>query len=1037
MKKILLTCMMLVFVLYAWAQDRTVSGKVTDSETGEGLPGVNVLLKGTGTGVNTDLDGNYKISVPSEGGTLVFTFIGMSKQEVSVGARSIIDVQLVTDVQQLNEVIVTASGIEREARSTGYAVQTVDSEEVLKAREGNIANALAGKVAGVDVNASSGTVGGSSRVVIRGVSSIGQDNQPLYVVDGVPIQNTNIASVDRFSGVDYGNRAGNINPDDIESMTVLKGGAASALYGQRARNGVIVITTKKGSKNTKMSVTVNSSVRFDSPFRLPNYQNIYGQGSQNKLDSASLSNWGPEMDGRTFIAPDSSSRNYTAVPDNVENFYRTGRTNINSVSLAGGDESSTYRFGITKFDQEGIVPNTALERYSFNLNGSRDFNNNFYSSFNATYQRSDNNGRPETGFNNPNAVSSIVTTIPRNIDLESYSDPEDYLNEDGTPVPFLGVNQNPYFSLNENIFTQQVDRLFGYGLVGFRPTDWINISWRLGTDVIFDRRKQIYRVGSNGNADGALWEDRIFESQTNSDLLLTINRDITEKFNLNMILGHNVNDISVETLFNRGQELVDPNLFVVQNAVSTEINYRVPSRRRLVGAFFDAGFSWDNYLFLNITGRNDWNSTLPKDNKSYFFPGVSASAVLTDAFDFGSDIANFIKVRANWSQVGGATDEFQLQFRFFPQTSIFQLFGVDNTYPFNGIPGFAGTSVLPNRELRPEISTSYEIGGEFHFFLSRLIVDATYYNQTTDDQIISVDVAPSTGFSAFFLNAGAIENRGVEIKMSGTPIEAGDFTWTSTVNFARNVNTLLSLTDDFEFVSVPGTRTDPSLRAYIGESVGTIFGSDWRRDDEGNLLINPDNGLRLDQDGQKIGNIVPDFRLGFQNEINFKGIAISALIDWRQGGQIHSQTVQSLRGSGSVAETAVGRDLAYIDNGVILLEEDEDGNATSTRPNDIPITAQQFWAQQNGVDADGVFDATYVKLREVSASYTLPSSWMGNLPINSLSFGIEGRNLALLYSKIPHIDPEVSFYGSGNAQGIEAFNLPTTRSLGVNVKLTF
>ena len=1037
MKKILLTCLMLVFVLYAWAQDRTVSGVVTDGERGEPLPGVTVLLKGTGIGVNTDIDGKYKISVPSEGGTLVFTFIGMNRVEREIGSKSVMDISMATDVQQLSEVVVTAAGIEREARATGYAVQTIQSDEILKAREANLTNALAGKIAGVDVNASSGTVGASSRVVIRGASSVTGNNQPLYVIDGVPIQNTNIASVDRFSGVDYGNRAGDINPDDIESMTVLKGGAAAALYGQRARNGVIVITTKKGRKNTKMSVTVNSSVRFDDPFRLPDYQNEFGQGSQNKLDSASLGNWGPRFDARNFIAPDSSTQIYSARPDNVENFYRTGQTLINSVSLAGGDDNSTYRLGVTQFDQEGIVPNTALSRTTFNLTGSRDFDNKFYSSFAITYQRSDNDGRPETGFNNPNAVASIITTIPRNINLDRFKDPEVYLNPDGTPVPFLGITQNPFFSLNENVFSQEVNRIFGYGLIGFRPTDWLNISWRLGTDVLFDNRKQIYQVGTNGFADGGLWEDRIFEQQTNSDLLVTINKDITEKLNLNLILGHNINDIYIESAFDRGLELTDPTLFVIQNANNTEAQNSILNRTRIIGAFFDAGFSWENYLFLNITGRNDWNSTLPQANNNYFFPSVSSSAVLTDAFDFGSDLLNFVKIRANWSRVGGSTTPFQLAPVFFPQTSIFQLFGVDNTYPFNGIPGFAGNNARANAELRPEITTSTEVGGEFHFFLSKLIIDATYYNQQTDDQIVNVPVAPSTGFSSFFLNAGTVRNEGVELKISATPIKLGDFEWVSTINFARNINRLVSIQDEFEFLDVPGTRTDPGLRAYLGDPIGTIFGSDWRRDDEGNILINPVNGLRLSNDGQEIGNITPDFRLGFQNEFSFKGLRISALIDWRQGGQIHSQSVQSLRGSGSVVETVAGRDLAYIDNGVILLEEDAEGNALSTRPNDIPITAQQFWAQQNSVDADGVFDATYVKLREVSASYSLPGAWFDNSFIGSLSLGVEGRNLALLYSRVPHIDPEVSFYGSGNAQGIEAFNLPTTRSVGFNVRLTF
>ncbi|GAA0194471.1 SusC/RagA family TonB-linked outer membrane protein [Fulvivirga kasyanovii] len=1037
MKKFLLLGFMLTLAFTfseSWAQERTVSGKVTSIDDGTALPGVNVVLKGTTTGTVTDIDGNFTLTLPTGEGTLVFSFIGLATEEISVGSRSVIDVQMSQDVQQLSEVVVTAAGIEREERALGYAVSTVDSEEVLKAREANIANSLSGKVAGVDVTASSGTVGASSRVVIRGAASIGGNNQPLYVVDGVPISNSNIASVDRFSGVDYGNRAGDINPDDIESLTVLKGAAAAALYGQRAANGVIIITTKKGKKNEKMSVTVNSSIRFDNPFRLPDYQNTYGQGSINKLDSAGTVSWGPRMDGRSFIAPDGTTKRYEAFPDNVEDFYETGKTIINSVSLAGGDEKSTYRFGVTAFDQEGIVPNTELSKLSFNMNGSREFSNKFYSSFGINYIRSRNDGRPETGFNNPNAVASIVTDIPRNIDVEGL---RDYMNEDGTPKLFLGLTQNPYFSLNENVFTQNVDRMFGFGQVGVKPLDWINISWKLGADIIRDKRKQIYVPNSVGAANGQFWTDRIFESQINSDLIVTINRNLTDGLNANLILGHNVNEIYVESSFNRGQDLVDPQLFIPDNATVNTPSETVLDRRRLYGVFFDLGFSYNDYLFLNITGRNDWNSTLPKDNQSYFYPGVSASAVLTDAFDLKSNILSYAKLRAGWAQVGGYSDPFTLQFTFIPQTDIFQLFGVDNSYPFNGIPGFAGTNQIPNSELEPEITSTFEVGTELQFFNSRLILDATYYHSTTDNQIIGVSVAPSTGFSTQLLNAGSIVNKGIELRLEGTALQIGDFKWVATVNFAKNENELVELLDGFDNTDVPGTRTNPSLKAFVGEPLGTIFGSGWRRDQNGNYLINPDNGLRLDEEGVKLGNITPDFRLGFQNEFRFKGLSVSALIDWKQGGELHSQTIQNVRASGVVTETEAGRDIAYIDNGVILLEEDEEGNAVSTKPNDIAITAQQFWQQQDDVDEDGIFDATYVKLREVRVGYSLPKSLIENTPFGRIEVGFEARNLALLYSKIPHIDPEVSFYGPGNAQGIEAFNLPTTRSYGFNVRLTF
>ena len=387
---------------------------------------------------------------------------------------------MAADVKQLSEVVVTAFGIEREERSLGYAVSTIESDEVLKARETNIANALTGKVAGVDVTASGGTVGASSRIVIRGTASINGNNQPLYVIDGIPISNSNVESnsLDRFSGVDYGNRGGDVNPDDIESMTVLKGAAAAALYGQRAANGVVLITTKKGRKNQKTSVTVNSSIRFDNAFRLPDYQNSFGQGTFSKLDSSETANWGPAIDRRQFIAPDGSTQTYEAFPDNVNDFYETGKTVINSVSLAGGGEKSTYRFGVTALDQEGIVPNTNLNRLTFNMNATKEFGNKFYSSFGMNYIRTRNDGRPETGFNNQNAIASVVHDIPRNIDINGL---RNYLNDDGTPRLFLGLVQNPYFSLFENVFTQDLDRIFGFGQVGYKPVDWINISWKIGS----------------------------------------------------------------------------------------------------------------------------------------------------------------------------------------------------------------------------------------------------------------------------------------------------------------------------------------------------------------------------------------------------------------------------------------------------------------------------------------------------------------------------------------------------------------------------
>ncbi len=1035
MKKILLISFMLLSALIneSWAQSRSVTGKVVSEADGSGLPGVNVILKGTTDGTTTDIDGNYKMSVPSAGGILVFSFIGMTTQEVEIGSRAVVDVTMSEDATQLTEVVVTAMGVAREEKSLGYSVSSLDGEEFVKSRDANIANALQGKVAGVQVTASGSSVGASSRVVIRGNSSINSNNQPLYVVDGMPISNSNVASVDRFTGPDYGNRIQDINPDDIASMSVLKGAAATALYGQRAANGAVIITTKSGKKNSKMAVTVNSSVRFDSPLRLPEFQNVYGQGSQNKIDSASSNNWGARMRGQSFVNANGASDVYSAQPGNVEGFYDQGKTVINSVSIEGGDDKSTYRMGFTKFQQEGIVPNTNLDRYTLTLRGTRNFDNGFYSSFGGTYVRTRNEGRPTTGFNDDGAISSVLNFLPRNYSLDSL---RNYKNADGTPRLFLGLNQNPYWSMYENVYTADIDRFITNGQIGWKPTDWIDVSWKIGADVYSERRLQKTAVGSVSNTKGEFWRDDLFESQVNSDFIVTLNRQVNSDLNVNLILGNNVFERYLDSRFNRGQELTDPKLFIADNALINAPSDEVIDKTRIVGVFFDMGLSYKDWAFMNITGRNDWNSTLPKESNSVFYPSISGSVILSDALELNSNILSFAKVRGSFGQVGNGTDPFVLEFSYFPETEIFQLFGVDNNYPWNGIPGFSGSSTIPPSNLKPELTTSWEFGTELQFFDGKILLDATYYRSKTADQIVRLSVPPSTGYLAQRLNAGTVVNSGVELLIEATPVKTADFSWTVTGTFAKNNNKLTELPENFNFLEIEGTRTDPGLRAYLNQPLGVIIGSGWRRDSEGNILINPTNGLRYDINEQQIGNITPDFNAGLMNTVSYKGIGLSVLFDWRQGGDIHSRTVQDLRAGGHVVET-VNRDKSYIDNGVVLLAEDAEGNATSTRPNDIPITAQQFWAQQNDVDEDGIFDGTFVKLREVRLSYSLPSSILERVPFGKVEFAFEGRNLALLYSKIPHIDPEVSFYGPTNAQGLEAYNLPTSRSYGFNVKLTF
>ena len=1032
-KKLLLTVFILACGLALHAQDKTVTGTVTDQD-GLPLPGASVYVKGnTSIGAITGVDGTFSLQVPNDA-TIVISAVGFDAQEFSAATQTTFNVSLAETA--LTEVVVTANAIEKERKEIGYAINTVSADDLTEVRSPNALNSLAGRVPGVQITSASGSLGGSTNVLIRGTSSIGGNSQPLFVVDGVPIDNTNFSgAVDRFSAPDFGNRAADLNADDIESMTVLKGPAAAVLYGSRAANGAIIITTKRGKLNTKASVSISSSVRFEDPLRLPDYQNTFGQGSIGKLDSSARASWGPLMSPeRTFTNANGQTETFSSQPDNVEDFFETGVTLINNVALSGGTENTSYRLSYTNTQQEGIVPNSELTKQVFNVNASSKLSERLSSSFGITYTRQDNTGRPIQGFNDPDVIVDNVYLFPRNTNLDVISDFKDPVT--GEQIPFLGAEQNPYWTVNENLYTMELDRFTGNGQLGYQPLEWLNVSWRVGIDTYREQRQQITSPGSVGVPLGRFWQDRLYSRQVNSDLIATVTLPITQDIGFTGIVGHNVNDRYFESFYNESQDLADPTLFNVANA-NVNTPQETEERIRLYGVYFDLGFSFRDYLFVNLTGRNDWNSTLPEENRSFFYPSVSSSFIFTEAFGLDNNILTFGKLRANIAQVGNGTDPYLLNFRFFPQSDIFQLFGVDNAYPWgpNSIVGFDATGNIPaDNTLVPEITTSWEVGADLQFFGGRLNVDATYYSARINDQILNQTIPFSTGFGSVTINSGDVRNRGVELLLSGQILRSNaprGFVWGASVNFAQNNNELLNLNEGQEFATIPGTRTDPGLQARVGEPLGSIVGEGWRRNENGDIIINPTTGLREEVADTVIGNIQPDFRLGFQNTFSFKGFTLTALVDWSEGGQLHSQTIQALRAGGYAEETSI-RDVAYIDNGVI-----DNGDGTF-RPNDIPITYQQFWGQQDNTDEDGIFDATYVKLREVTLSYAFPQKWLENTFIGSLRVGVEGRNLALLFSNIPHIDPEVSFYGGGsNAQGIEAFNLPSTRSYGFNVRATF
>jgi TonB-linked SusC/RagA family outer membrane protein len=1037
MKKLSLVLAALFFCVGSIMAQRTVSGTVTSDE-GEPLIGATVLVKGTSTGSATDVDGKFSVNVPDDATALVFSYTGYSTLEVELGASNVVDVVMTYDVMRIDEVVVTASGIERQRKDLGYSITTVGGEELTVARETNVVNALQGKTSGVQITRQSGNLGGSTKILIRGVNSLSGNNNPLWVVDGVPIFDSNIATGSRITGgFDVGNRAQDINPDDIESISILKGAAAAALYGSRASNGAIIVTTKRGKKGDAAQITINSSLRFDNPLRLPDYQNEYAQGLDGKFNVQNLNGWGPRIAGQTVEDFRGEETQLEAFPTNVEDFYETGRTLINNLAVAGGNENSDYRFSLTSLNQTGIFPNSELNRYTLSLNAGRKFSQKINSRFGINLVRTTSQGSVAQGANDPNVLSSIVTNLPRNIDLavlDPWIDESTGVGEQLNPL--TDMTNNPYWIAYENQFNTEVDRIYGNFMLQYEPTVWFDLTSRLGYDFAIDDRFRSNRKGTLGRLQGDFTNDLIQQRQFDYNLLATANRDLGENLFLKAIVGFNYNTRVLErnTIF--AQELIVDELFSYSN-----VNVNNPSNdfseRRLFGLYADITLSFKEWLSLNVTGRNDWSSTLPIANNSYFYPSASLSFIFTDALNISNDILSYGKLRASYAQVGGDTDPYQLAFNYLPQVDAFGQFGTATTFPFNGSLAFSGPNTIPpGDELLPESVNSLEFGAELQFFQGRLGLDATYYNVVTTDQILAIAIPESTGFSFRRQNVGSTSNEGFEIELNADIIRTESFRWNTLVTFTSNRFTVDELAEGVDRLVINSGFNSIQIVATPGETYG-LFGNQFLRasSDSTAIVVDPNTGLRQTGENGRLGDVFPNFIAGWTNNISWKGLNLRFTFDWRNGGLIYSETVQNMRSLGLAAETAVNREGSYIDTEAFI--EGDDG---TLRPNDIPVAMQDFWGNYSaGNIAEGnVFDASFIKLREIALSYNLPKTWLNDGPIKGLSVGIEARNMALLYSQIPHIDPETNLFGSANdGAGIEFNSPPTARSIGGNLRITF
>lgn len=1064
MRKLLLIFLFVSgLIAQASAQDRTVSGVVSSSEDNSTLPGVTVVLKGTTTGTTTDLDGNYKLSVPSDGGTLVYSFVGLATQEIEVGSRSVIDLVMQPDAQQLTEVVVTALGISREKASLGYSVQEVSGEELEQSNEVNIVNALQGQVAGVQIQGTTGALGGSSRITIRGANSLTGGNQPLFVVDGVPMDNRNFANSSQQRGFgsgayDYGNSAADINPADIESMNVLKGAAATSLYGSRGANGVIVITTKKGSKGKGIGVSVSSTLTFDNAVRLIDHQKEYGGGAVNE-DYASGFNEFNE-NGTTFLAPaygkdgawgpkynsnlqvrhwdswDEASPSYgetrpwIAPENDYKEFFETGVTFNNSISVTSGHDLGSFRLSYTNVDQDGILPNSNLERNTISFGATQKLSEKLTANFSGSFVHTGVKGRNVTGYDNKNPMQAFTQWYQTQLDtdrLKAYrrldgsqqtwnangitkDGSDNLLSFDSGPTFF----DNPYWVRYENLQNDERNRFFGNFELAYDITDDLKVSGKVMRDGY---SSQAYEGIAPGGVDQSEYREttRHF-AEMNYMGMISYNKTLDD-ISISATLGGNIMRQNYNRTINETVGgLALAGFWNLGNSVQAASIDTYEEQKAINSVFGSASFGFKNIVFVDLTARNDWSSALSKQDRSYFYPSATTSFVFSELVQ--PSWLSMGKVRVAYGVAGNDANPYQLDDVYNPLTPNF---GNDSRYT---VP-----DTRNNPDLVNELTTEFEVGLEASFFDNRVGVDIAYYNRTTDDQIMQVASSSTTGYTAKWVNAGSMRNKGLELMINATPVKTGDFQWDVSFNMATYNNEVVSLAEGVDEIALGGTWA-ADLRIVKGESYMGLYGQDWERHENGQPLVDGDGFPIAKTDREFLGSAIADYTGGFRNTITWKGLSLGALIDFQKGGIIHSTSLQWANYSGMTPESVWQDGVDIRADGYLFPGVNSDGS-----PNETRIDAQQYFQGIFSVAVPNVYDASFIKLREVSLSYTVPNSVLSSLPIRNLSVGVFGRNLAVLSSDLPYLDPQ-AVTGTGNRQGLENAQVPSLRSMGFRLNFS-
>jgi len=1063
---------LLLVSAYGFSQN-TLSGIVTSAADNQPIPFTNITVLGTNQGTTTNIDGEFNMIAPPPKTVLRFSSVGFYAQTIAVTNESTLNIVLKESSEGLDEIVVTALGIKREEKELGYTVQTLDAETVSEVKAVNFLDNLAGKLAGVTISQGATGVGSSSKITIRGEASF-SNNNPLFVVDGVPINNqtvfnfTNEAAAG-FQEIDFGNGAMDVNPDDIKSVTVLKGPSAAALYGTRASNGVIVIETKDGKRSKGMGISINTSIFIDRAFKLPEFQNKFGQGNSGEFqyvdglgagtnDNITYS-WGPALDQGLLIQqfdspvtlPDGTiirggdtalydglpieATPFVSHPDNLKNFYKTGVTTINNISVANGFGLGDYRLSFTDLRSESIIPGVNLDRQTVatKLNFEPSEKTKISSSISYMHSASDN--RPSNGYGSENANYSLVAWGPRSLNINSL---KDYWQPGLEGVQQYSFNytffDNPYFILLENRNSFGRDRVFGNVSIKHNFTPEFSASLRTGMDYSSEKRQFRRAFSSNRFKNGGYAEHDILFREVNTDFLFNYTKDFGN-FNFDISAGGNRLDQTAATSQSQTVNLAQPGIYNLNNAASPIEAFQFDSQKRINSLYGIAKLGYKDFLYVDITGRNDWSSALATpfavDNVSFFYPSISTSFILSKVTQL-PEIISFAKIRASIAEVGNDTNPYQTSGAFISQT------------PYLGQPTFSNQNVIPNANLKPERVTNYEVGFDLRFMNDRFNIDFTYYNALTKDQIISLPIPISSGYAQQVVNGGKVRSQGIEFITEITPIKNKKFQWTSTFNFSKNKAIVEDLPQTDGRLTLAYSRIYDSANQTVwfqveeGGKVGDFYGTGYLKNENGDFVLDASGNYIADNELQKLGNYNPDFMLGWNNQFQYKKWNMSFLFDWRQGGELVSRTSALGNVGGQLAETVNRPEEGVIADGVVNIGTDENPNYI---PNTTPISAESYYRQyyDRNHEENNVYDASYLKLRQFSIGYTfnVANGFLGLQEGGEVTFSLIGRNLFAI-TENPHFDPEqLAVQGNGFVSGVEDMSYATSRSFGLKAGFNF